>query len=88
MTMDWPVMNRPAAAARNTAAPAISSGSPMRCNGVSRVRRRRLSGSSHRARAKSVRTRPGTMQFTRTPRGPHSHARLRASCMSAALLMP
>jgi hypothetical protein len=58
----------PALEARNTAAPAISWGSPMR------LQRRgvpssacRVSGSSHSARAKSVRIRPGAMQFTRTP---------------------
>src|SRR5437899_2562612 len=43
-----------------------------------------MDGSCQRARAKSVRTRPGAMQLTRTLRGPHSTARLRASCMSAA----
>ena len=32
-------------------------------------------------------TSPGAMQFTRTLSGPYSCARLRASCMSAALLM-
>ena len=38
MTMLCPVMKLPAAEERNTAAPAISSGSPMRLSGVSRVR--------------------------------------------------
>ncbi|MOA69738.1 hypothetical protein D3C78_1980920 [compost metagenome] len=45
------------------------------------------SGFSHRYLAKSVWTRPGAMQFTRTFDGPYSTARLRASCMSAALEM-
>jgi len=40
MTMLCPVVKLPAGEARNTAAPAISSGSPMRCSGVSRVRLR------------------------------------------------
>ena len=40
MTMVCPVMKPAAGEARNTAAPAISSGSPIRCNGVSRVRLR------------------------------------------------
>ena len=66
----------------------ISSGTPMRRSGVSALRRARRSGSSHSARAKSVLTRPGAMQFTRTFFGPHSHARLRASAKSAALEMP
>ena len=36
-TSVWPVTKLPAGDARNTAAPAISSGSPMRCSGLSRV---------------------------------------------------
>ncbi len=86
--MVWPVMKPLAGDAKNTAAPAISSGSPMRSKGVSRVRFLRFSGSSHSARAKSVRTSPGAMALTRTLRGPHSTASARASCMSAALLTP
>ena len=46
------------------------------------------SGSSHRARVKSVFTSPGATQLMRTLRGLHSTARLRVSCMSAALEMP
>jgi hypothetical protein len=46
-----------------------------------------VSGFSHSARAKSVFIRPGAMQFTRTPLGPNSSARLRAICMSAAFEM-
>lgn len=38
ITMLCPVMKLPAGEARNTAAPAISSGSPIRCSGVSLVR--------------------------------------------------
>ena len=63
MTMDCPVMKVPACDARKTAAPAISSGSPMRPSGVREVARFRLSGSSQSARAKSVRMRPGAMQL-------------------------
>ena len=40
---------------------------------------------SKAAEAKSVLIKPGAMQFTRMLSGPHSTARLRASCMSAAL---
>ena len=52
------------------------------------VRRLSASGFSHSARAKSVFTRPGAMQLTRTFFGPHSTARLRASAKSAALEIP
>src|SRR5260221_9323350 len=44
-----------------------------------------VSGLSHSALAKSVLIRPGAMQFTRMLCLPYSQARLRASCMSAAL---
>ncbi len=47
-------MNAPAFEARNTAAPAISSGSPMRRSGAPDVEAFRISGLSHSARAKSV----------------------------------
>ena len=47
----------------------------------------RFCGSSYRARAKSVVTRPGAMVLTRMLSGPYSAARFRASCMSAALEM-
>ncbi len=59
-------MNEPALEARNTAAPAISSGSPMRRNGAPAVARFKVSGFSHSARAKSVLIRPGAMQLART----------------------
>ena len=88
MTIVCPVMNRPDAAARNTAAPAMSSGSPIRRSGVSASRVPNTAGFSHNTRAKSVRTRPGAMQFARIPRGPHSTARFRTNCMSAALDTP
>src|SRR4051794_28869451 len=87
-TIVCPVMKVEASEARYATAPAISSGSPMRRSGVPAVRRLRLSGSSHSARAKSVLTRPGATQLTRTPFGPHSPARLRHSAKSAALEMP
>src|SRR6185369_9669466 len=69
-----PVVKLDALEARYTAAPAISSGSPMRRNGDMRVARSSVSGFSQSARAKSVRTRPGAMQFTRTLCGPYSTA--------------
>ena len=77
--MVCPVMKLPAGEARNTAAPAISSGSPMRLSGVSRERRFSFTGSSHSARAKSVRISPGAMALARMFFGPHSAARLRTS---------
>ena len=49
MTRLWPVMNDEAGDARYTAAPAISSGSPMRLSGVVAVRFFSASGSSHSA---------------------------------------
>src|SRR5271156_3142712 len=87
MTMAWPVMKAPARDAKNTAAPAISSGSPMRPSGVRSLVAFKVCGFSHRARAKSVLTRPGAMQLTRMLSGPNSSARLRASWKSAALEM-
>src|SRR5271165_1384182 len=86
-TIACPVMKEPAFEARNTAAPAISSGSPMRRSGVVAVTAFSVSAFSHKARAKSVLTRPGAMQLTRTLCGPNSTARLRASWKSAALEM-
>src|SRR4051812_33938934 len=80
-------MKLPAAEPRNTAAPAISSGMPMRSSGERAVEAFSVSGLSHNALAKSVLIRPGAMQLTRTLCGPYSQARLRASCMSAALEM-
>src|SRR5258708_34904595 len=47
MTMVCPVMKVPALEARNTAAPAISSGSPMRNSGERAVEAFRVSGLSH-----------------------------------------
>src|SRR5207253_3685686 len=58
ITSAWPVMKLPAFDARKTAAPAISSGRPMRRNGAVAVERSRIAGFSHRARAKSVLTKP------------------------------
>src|SRR4051812_28953278 len=84
ITMLCPVMKFPAAEPRNTAAPAISSGVPMRKSGEREVEALRFSGLSHNALAKSVLIRPGAMQLTRMLCLPYSQARLRASCMSAA----
>src|SRR5437868_4933224 len=72
ITMVWPVIQFPARDARNTAAPAISSGTPILRNGVLVSALARVSGFSHRARAKSVFTSPGAMQFARILCGPHS----------------
>ena len=87
MTTVWPVIQEPAFEARNTAAPAMSSGSPRRRRGVPELARASPAGVSHSALAKSVFTRPGAMQLTRILWGDSSWARLRASCMSAALEM-
>ena len=73
---------------KKTAAPAISWGSPIRRMGASRVTAFKVSGFSHSARANSVLTSPGAMQLTRTPCGPNSAAKLRASEKSAALVIP
>ena len=85
ITMVCPVMNAPAGEASITAAPAISSTSPIRRNGARAVARPRISGFSQRWRAKSVRTRPGAMLLARTLWGPYYTAMFRAICMSAAL---
>src|SRR5690606_4508901 len=87
ITMVWPVMKPLAFEARKTAAPAISSGSPIRLSGLSLTRCFRSFGSDQSAFAKSVLTSPGTMQLARPRRAPPSTALLRASCMSAALEM-
>src|SRR5262245_18310375 len=84
ITMVWAVMKSPAAEPISTAAPAISSGMPMRNSGERAVEAFSVSGLSHSALAKSVLIRPGAMQFTRMLCLPYSQARLRASCMSAA----
>src|SRR5947199_8182760 len=60
----------------------------MRRSGVVAQRRFNRSSSSHSARAKSVFTKPGATQLTRTPFGPHSPARLRHNPKSAALEIP
>src|ERR1700676_1468468 len=77
ITMTCPDIKLEAFDARNTAAPAISSGSPARPIGARSSQSFRFIGSSQRALAKSVLMRPGAMQFTRTLSGPNSHARLR-----------
>src|SRR5260370_9466445 len=84
ITSVWPVVKLPAFEAKNTAAPAISSGSPIRSSGERAVEAFKVSGLSHSAFAKSVLIRPGAMQLTRMLCFPYSQARLRASCMSAA----
>ena len=88
ITNTCPVVKLPAGLARKIAAPAISSGSPMRGSGLSFTRLARTAGSSHKARAKSVLTRPGAMQLARMFFPPHSTAMLRVSAVSAALLIP
>src|ERR1700722_17254836 len=84
ITMVCPVIHWPARDARNTAAPAMSSGSPKRRSAVRSSDPFRNSGSSHNARAKSVFTNPGAIQFTRILSGPHSTAKFLASCISGA----
>ncbi len=78
-----PVIHDAASDARNSAALAMSSGSPRRFSG------RRLATASpdcsHSARAKSVRTRPGANALTRTP-GPSSAASWRVRWTRAALV--
>ena len=73
-TITFPVMKELALEARNTAAPASSSGSPIRRMGVLAVERFSVSGFSHSALAKSVRMSPGAIQFTRTLCWPYSTA--------------
>ena len=84
-TRVWPVMKLPAREASSTATPATSSGSPRRRSGLMRANAAARFSSAHSAREKRVRMIPGAMQLTRMLCGPHSTARLRASCMSAAL---
>ncbi len=81
-----PVTKLEASEARNTAAPATSSGSATRPRALAAVKRRRSSGSSTSTREKSVRTSPGAMALTRIPRGPSSRASTRVVAMRAALL--
>jgi hypothetical protein len=70
------------------ARPAISCGSPTRRSGVSDSRRSSTAALSRSGAANCVRIRPGEIALTRTFCGPHSTARLRASCAPAALDMP
>lgn len=74
----WPVSHAAAGDARNSAAPTTSSGTPMRLI-TSRSRLlRTYSGSASRAAISSVRSAPGEMPLTRTPRiTPLQHQRAR-----------
>ncbi|MNT65480.1 hypothetical protein D3C72_2034660 [compost metagenome] len=69
-------------------APAISCGCPTRRNGNFFCVNDWISGSASSMPAILVSIRPGAMQLTRMPCGPHSTARSRASCMSPALDNP
>ena len=77
-------MKDEAGLARKTAAPAISSGWPMRRRAAVEVCAERIAGFSHSARAKSVLMRPGAMQFTRIPSTPQLFAHTCVSMMAAA----
>ena len=84
MTNVWPVIHDAASDARNSAAPAMSSGSPSRRSGI--VLAIASSLRSHRARAKSVFTRPGASALTRIF-GASSAASCLVRLMSAALVL-
>lgn len=75
-----------AGAVKYTAAPAMSSGSPIRPSGHAAASCSSCAGSSHRARANSVRTTAGAIPLTRIPCLPWAAAKLRTSCRSAALV--
>ena len=74
-TIVWPVMYRLAGAARKAAAPAISSGSPIRPSGAARANAASAFGFSHTALAKSVRMTPGVV---------HGHPTMSEAVMEAA----
>ena len=80
----WPVIHDAPGPARKRAALAMSSGSPRRRKGSPAATS--SPAGSHNARAKSVRTSPGAMAFTRTP-GPSSTARMRVRWTIAALVV-
>src|SRR5262249_56983657 len=85
--MHWPQTKAPALEARKTATPPMSSGWPMRLRADLFSAPARISGLSHRARAKSVWMRPGAMALMRILCLPHSMASDFTSDRSAALLM-
>lgn len=62
----WPLTNVPALEARKTAAPPISSGSPILLRGQVAVDCFNISGFSHNALAKSVLNRPGAIALVLT----------------------
>ena len=84
MTRVWPLTNVPASDARKTAAPPISSGSPILLRGQVAVDCLRISGFSHSALAKCVLNNHGAMALVLTFCGPNSAARFFTSMMSAA----
>src|SRR5690554_157840 len=71
--------------ARKTAAFAMSSGSPRRCNGT-RLRRVSQPSSETTQLAPSVRVEPGAMALTRILSGPNSAAADRVEAATAALI--
>src|SRR3954454_23429003 len=81
ITMVWPVMKSPAFEPRNTAAPAISPGRPMRSSGERAAEAFRFLGLSHRGFGKGVLDRPGAVQFQRMLGGPYLQAKMPGSCM-------
>lgn len=81
-----PVTNCAAGEHKNTAAPAMSRGSPHRASGV-RARIASLrSGSSRSARVSGVRTHPGAMALTRIPSAAYASASDLVSCATPPLL--
>src|SRR5205823_4361330 len=83
MTMVWPVIHDDRSPARNSAALAMSCGSPSRRNGIRFAIA--SSAGSHNARAMSVLMRPGAIALTRTP-GDRSIDSVLVRWMSAALV--
>lgn len=73
-------MNSAAGEARKTAAPIISSGVPKRRWGVFVIPHAMTDSSDHNFFVRSVSTKPGAIQLTRTPDGPNSKARDRVIC--------
>ena len=66
MTSVCPLTNVPASEAKKTAAPPISSGSPILLKGHEAVDCLSISGFSHKALAKSVLNKPGAMALVLT----------------------
>ena len=85
ITIFCPVIKAPASDAKSTAAPATSSGIPIRLSGALASISDKTLGSSHKALAKSVLIKPGHNALTVIFLGPHSVARDLTSPRSAVL---